>query len=696
MARRGSFINNLIPVILLLLMLCTVSAAGADTSVTVRTYDELKTAVLEDGTIVLGDNITLPANLTVKKTVTLDLNGHVLDLGSKTLVDAGNLTVKDSSAKADGKITGTASFKIQVGSSTSTGRLTFKSGSLDASAGYGIRVLANCSLTVDGGTIRANTFTIYDEGNTVINGGQIIATKHPAVQVKGTSPVEMLTVNGGLIEALGDGAAINLHSNCAATINGGTIRALFENGDDGGAGITAFKNTELTVNGGTISAYSHAIAGNGSSSGNNDGSNTKFTVTGGTINTKHGAGVYAPQVNGELTISGGTITSGCCGVETRAGKLTITGGTITVTTDQYEVIPNRNGLTTVGSAVSIRQHTSKQPIDVSISGGTFTGPVPLSQSNPLNYSQDIVSQIVCDISGGVFKSTGTEAVVIDGNYPNGHFIRGGTYTHQVASYVADGYGTKPVNKMYAVYPYRTITVTDDGNGDVSLTAWKTVSDDGATVKYEPDPDNPKTVDGQTVLTLLYKDKVTVTVRPHDDLVLEKISVRAENGAEIPVTVSGNTATFLAPDSDASVYVTFCPVRYIFTVGGDTDWTTGSTSSLNFVVKGSPDDSSTFADFIGIQVDGDTVPAGQYTAVPGSVKLTLPASYLSSLSLGTHTLTVLLKKGQAETSFRISDPAPNPKPVPNTRDSDHPFLWAGLLLLCVIVTAMRYSLRKKKQ
>ena len=387
MARRGSFINNLIPVILLLLMLCTVSAAGADTSVTVRTYDELKTAVLEDGTIVLGDNITLPANLTVKKTVTLDLNGHVLDLGSKTLVDAGNLTVKDSSAKADGKITGTASFKIQVGSSTSTGRLTFKSGSLDASAGYGIRVLANCSLTVDGGTIRANTFTIYDEGNTVINGGQIIATKHPAVQVKGTSPVEMLTVNGGLIEALGDGAAINLHSNCAATINGGTIRALFENGDDGGAGITAFKNTELTVNGGTISSYSHAIAGNGSSSGNNDGSNTKFTVTGGTINTKHGAGVYAPQVNGELTISGGTITSGVCGVETRAGKLTITGGTITVTTDQYEVIPNRNGLTTVGSAVSIRQHTSKQPIDVSISGGTFTGPVPLSQSNPLNYSQ---------------------------------------------------------------------------------------------------------------------------------------------------------------------------------------------------------------------------------------------------------------------------------------------------------------------
>ena len=132
------------------------------------------------------------------------------------------------------------------------------------------------------------------------------------------------------------------------------------------------------------------------------------------------------------------------------------------------------------------------------------------------------------------------------------------------------------------------------------------------------------------------------------------------------------------------------------MGGDTDWTTGSTSSLNFVVKGIPDDSSTFADFIGIQVDGDTVPAGQYIAVPGSVKLTLPASYLSSLSLGTHTLTVLLKKGQAETSFRISDPAPNPKPVPNTRDSDHPFLWAGLLLLCVIVTAMRYSLRKKKQ
>lgn len=116
------------------------------------------------------------------------------------------------------------------------------------------------------------------------------------------------------------------------------------------------------------------MAGNGTPAGGvNEGENAKFTITGGTLSSSVAAGIYAPQVNGETTISGETtvIKGGRTGVEVRAGTLTITGGTITGNQEEYDFIVNKNGLTTNGAAVSVCQHTTLQPITVTISGGTF-------------------------------------------------------------------------------------------------------------------------------------------------------------------------------------------------------------------------------------------------------------------------------------------------------------------------------------
>ncbi len=431
---------SMLLVLLLALTLLPAAATAEDESTTVTTLEELTAAVRNGGAIVLGADITLSENLSCGKDMTLDLNGHTLDTGANRIMIYCNAELSDSDPDGTGTITGTAQFKIQVGSSSKAGSLTIQSGRVTATEQYGIGILALGTLTVNGGTITAPSYCLYDQGYVTINGGSVIANAYPAVQVKGTEKKEMLAVNGGLVESLGNGTAINLHSNCAAVINDGTVRALYENGNAGGMGVSCYKDTELTVNGGTITAYSFAVAGNGSVEGSSVGTNAKFTITDGTLVSTHDTAVYAPQVNGEVTISGGSITGARCGVEMRAGELTVTGGTITGNTEAYAMEAYVNGHTATGSAISVRQHSTKQPITVSISGGTFVGYIPFSEANPLANPAEDIAKLNYDISGGTFLSEGSETIRVK-DYPNGKFVTGGAYTHNVLDYVKDGYTT---------------------------------------------------------------------------------------------------------------------------------------------------------------------------------------------------------------------------------------------------------------
>lgn len=148
----------------------------------------------------------------------------------------------------------------------------------------------------------------------------------------------------------------------------------------------------LTVESGTIIGDYYAITGNGSRH------NTEITINGGVIQGSHegdNLGIYHPQ-NGTLIITGGEITGYSSAIEVRSGKLNVTGGTFETTATSYSCNPNGSGTTTVGAAIAIAQHTTNQPIDATISGGTFTIPstgnaVKLSVSNPQNNSFSNVS-----------------------------------------------------------------------------------------------------------------------------------------------------------------------------------------------------------------------------------------------------------------------------------------------------------------
>ena len=97
------------------------------------------------------------------------------------------------------------------------------------------------------------------------------------------------------------------------------------------------------------------------------------------------------------------------------------------------------------------------------------------------------------------------------------------------------------------------------------------------------------------------------------------------------------------------------VEYRNTEGDGSFWEKGSTESLRFVYKRNVSDETAFSHFTGITVDENTVDPSDYTAVSGSVVLTLKPEYLETLSVGQHSLTVMFDDADAVTvSFSVTE------------------------------------------
>lgn len=134
------------------------------------------------------------------------------------------------------------------------------------------------------------------------------------------------------------------------------------------------------------------------------------------------------------------------------------------------------------------------------------------------------------------------------------------------------------------------------------------------------------------------------------------------------------------------------VEYRNTEGDGSSWEKGSTDSLAFVFKRNINSETTFSHFTGIQVDGKTVEASNYTAISGSVEITLKPAFLESLSVGKHSLTTLFDDADAVTvSFSVTEKAAAPADnnekkdnqttstnAPNTGDNNNIRIWMVML------------------
>ena len=151
--------------------------------------------------------------------------------------------------------------------------------------------------------------------------------------------------------------------------------------------------------------------------------------------------IYCPQT-GSLNITGGTIKSkDTTAIEVRRGTLNVSGNpTITTEATSYSVKENKSGATTVGAAVAIAPYDTST-MNISISGGTFTGKEALSYANPNKVANP---DVTINVTGGTFSTDITKALSnaeVTSNLDDISIVEaGGKFT--VGSYVAQAGNTK--------------------------------------------------------------------------------------------------------------------------------------------------------------------------------------------------------------------------------------------------------------
>ena len=406
----------------------------------------LKAAVqTENAYIRLTGNIDLTDYLTIRKNVTLDLNGFVLNAQRKCfyvirICDGGKLTIVDSNPNKPHYFTvdennglwtwnGTDEVtKNEVLGGVITGN-QWKSGSLGASSGGGIVLDRNSSAELLSGSVVGCT---SDKG-----GGVYVPIGTSFVLGGGSSPARIIGCtamsDGEVTDLCGGGVYVYTNHSASSTFTmnpGAEIRSCTVVSDEKtnfgincGGGVYVTEGGVFTMNGGTITDC-----------------RVKENSTGRNFD---GGGVYLDG-GATMNANGGQITN-CTANQ---------GGAVYNANSTIQADANAKDRTTFSDAVYNYG---------TISGGVFPG--------------DVTNQETATISGGTFKSTVTSEGYIENGTFNGDVIlnnggvTGGIFNGTVnnkASYVADGtFNGNVINDFLLAGGTYHGTVTNNTNGQIN-------------------------------------------------------------------------------------------------------------------------------------------------------------------------------------------------------------------------------------
>lgn len=299
----------------------------------VANESELTEAVKNDGQIKLLNDIPSIANsVIIKKSVTLDLNGH--------------------------KITSTAEKAAAI--QATAGKITITNGSIISNNYIGLIVApaAECELTDC--NITAKAYALYANGKVTITNGTYTGDSMGLAIFKGgnVEATGITVTSKGYGAQVGNGAEANKGT---LILHGGSI--------SGGSscGIIVYGHSTVTAEGTTISCSDNiGFMGNGTCVGDT------VTLTDCTVSGKE-VGLYFPQKESTLTISGGSYTGEMSGIEVRGGTVEIRDATLTSTSETFVTAPNGNGATITGAALAVSQHSTDGTISVTLSGCKLKG-----------------------------------------------------------------------------------------------------------------------------------------------------------------------------------------------------------------------------------------------------------------------------------------------------------------------------------
>ena len=759
--KTRSIKNKLLTALLALCMvlsLVPLSAFAANSTVSNETELESALKNADCAEIKLGGNIETTWQLDVERTVTLDLNGYTLSCSAMDediflVRSSGNLTVKDSST--GGKIDGQ---NKNCGFNVKGGTLTLESGSIvnctddDGDGGavdvsntgvtetpvkYGKFIMnggaiTDCKADDDGGAVDIGSGCTF-----IMNGGTISGCRADddggAVFIKQSGSFEL---NGGVIEncsAGANGGAVNIYKDGRFTMTGGTIKDCKV--DLGGYGIAVYGDDDkaiVAISGGTIEncgvkpwhfdAYTVTFDSDGGSAVLEQKLRNAPAVK--PADPKKDGYDFAGWYLGDTQYAFDTnVTENI----TLKAKWTPSSASTTITTatienakfdyqpgdapqaiawvavddmDKYEIAYEcwqefENNEPVAAWYSDNGSHGSMPTITTFESGKTYVYSLMLKPKDGYSFSSETVitvngNKVSSPFIGGVMYIPAIKTITIrtvsvidvveingatvsfkDGDKPvfTGNVPEGVNYVLRAAWWELDSTtGLISTEPEFGSGIYENKITTFEAGKTYHYGVYVVTYGDVGNVRYVFGPDTKLKINGEFVNYTRYEGDTS-------------------DGSDGTMWVLTDLA--MTPQASGTT------PEYKITEGANGAWTQNSDGTLKFVANGD------FSKFTGVKVDGTLIAADKYTAASGSTVIELKKDYLSTLSVGKHTLTVVYNDGECSAEFEIKavqsggettpgkpdegnttpdKPNPDDPKSPQTGDNSNLMLWIALLFI----------------
>lgn len=566
--------KRILSILLTLCMVLSIAPAtvfAEDSVVTeVSTAEDLTTAIENSAvsTVKLTADINISNFLTVTRTVTLDLNGKVLQMTGSgsviTIKDGGNLTLTDSNTTAEHKFTpnGNGLWVLDEASGTETvtgGVITGGTGT-DISTfggttwycGGGALIKNGGSLTMRGGNIigcsaecGGGVCIDSEQGQFSMSGGSIAGCVASDIgggvfvsgtfKMSGPAVIRSCTAESATQFVCGGGVYVNVSSSFemsdTAIIEGCQAISTSSNSSNGGGVYVSSSSSFVMSNEAKIEncqAISNSSRGRGKGGGVHLANNTKFTLSGSAViqnctatnsansGEAYGGGVSAACVK-EITLADSARIVGCAAANGSA--LYITGSQV----PGYGILHANSG--SVDGDVVLGD-TEDGPSTITGSGGTvFNGKVTVTPGSIIEsgtFNGEVINNGT--ITGGVFNNTVSGSGTITGGTFNTPMTGSGTETdpYQISTAdqlklfrdIVNGSNGQTQNRGACAVLMNDIVLNDgtfDANGTYTPGSSGTNPEEWTPIGPDRDSAYTGTFDGQghTVRNL----SVTVNVQP---------------------------------------------------------------------------------------------------------------------------------------------------------------------------------------
>lgn len=473
------------------------------------TLPDAITAAKDGDTIKLLKDVTVTKPIEVTKSMTLDLNGHVLTAATASTATVKNSAIWVTAEKVNLTIDGTtAGSGMTMGDTHDTNWEAKVWGFVDLREGS-----AGSTVTVNGGSYTGSTcasdsyhytalFTVGSESKLVLNN---VSAETDERVVKASSCGEVV-VSGGTYNITGINAFLG---------------AAFE------TKTASFTDMKLTAKyGGCVQVGSNATL-----------ENCEIKVT----DIRTGDGTYlncavAVQYGGTATVKSGTYTAPYAAyVYNSGGTINIENGTFTgvvradATTDTTAVINIKNG----SFNGEIQKGGGPGSETISITGGTF--------------SSDPSVHVVGNGNTNIVKRAGSEGAYTYTVLAKSGLTSGVYLTNPSGALASNYYVSSTANGVWTV----SYSAPSSGGGSSSSSRRYDVS--APSVKHGDVTVSPKSASKG--------DTVTITVKPDSGYELDTLTVKDASGSKIKVKDKGDGKfTFTMPASKVTVSAEFAEIE----------------------------------------------------------------------------------------------------------------------------------------